>query len=179
MRREFAVSSNATWIPEKQSSAFQMWRCPPGPGQFVVNNTAVANNPFDWVLLHNQPRKIRLLLSAIHRRMGAQRLKQTERAKKATVTSIPTDPCRLVAYFAVVRFRVHVRAFCSPCFSPHSWPATYFPCTGYDVASISCAAEKGVWNYMFFVGEARPKIFIYAYTKFSASRDQPVRNTRI
>ncbi|KAJ0413778.1 chaperonin 10-like protein [Aspergillus carlsbadensis] len=45
--------NQAAWIPAKNVRPFQVGDAPytpPGPGQVVVRNTAVAINPFDWVL---------------------------------------------------------------------------------------------------------------------------------
>ncbi|OAX80954.1 hypothetical protein ACJ72_04711 [Emergomyces africanus] len=41
--------SQAAWIRAKKVLPFKVYT-PPGPGQVVVKNTAVAINPFDWVL---------------------------------------------------------------------------------------------------------------------------------
>ncbi|KAF7593589.1 hypothetical protein BBP40_011209 [Aspergillus hancockii] len=45
--------NQAAWIPAKKVRPFKVGDAPytpPGPGQVVVKNTAVAINPFDWVL---------------------------------------------------------------------------------------------------------------------------------
>ncbi|RDW76679.1 zinc-binding alcohol dehydrogenase family protein [Aspergillus mulundensis] len=45
--------NRAAWIPAKKAIPFKVSSAPytpPGPGQVVVKNTAVAINPFDWVL---------------------------------------------------------------------------------------------------------------------------------
>ncbi|GFG19311.1 zinc-binding alcohol dehydrogenase domain-containing protein cipB [Aspergillus udagawae] len=46
-------NNQAAWIPAKKARPFKVGDAPytpPGPGQVVVKNTAVAINPFDWVL---------------------------------------------------------------------------------------------------------------------------------
>ncbi|KAL2842535.1 chaperonin 10-like protein [Aspergillus pseudoustus] len=48
-----APKNQAAWIPAKNVRPFQVKDAPytpPGPGQVVVKNAAVAINPFDWVL---------------------------------------------------------------------------------------------------------------------------------
>ncbi|GIJ92500.1 hypothetical protein Asppvi_001778 [Aspergillus pseudoviridinutans] len=48
-----APKNQAAWIPAKKVRPFKVGDAPytaPGPGQVVVKNTAVAINPFDWVL---------------------------------------------------------------------------------------------------------------------------------
>jgi NADPH:quinone reductase-like Zn-dependent oxidoreductase len=48
-----APKNQAAWIPAKKARPFKVGDAPytpPGPGQVVVKNTAVAINPFDWVL---------------------------------------------------------------------------------------------------------------------------------
>lgn len=48
-----APKNRAAWIPAKKVRPFKVGDAPytsPGPGQVVVKNTAVAINPFDWVL---------------------------------------------------------------------------------------------------------------------------------
>jgi NADPH:quinone reductase-like Zn-dependent oxidoreductase len=48
-----APKNQAAWIPAKKARPFKVDDAPytpPGPGQVVVKNTAVAINPFDWVL---------------------------------------------------------------------------------------------------------------------------------
>ncbi|KAF4212577.1 hypothetical protein CNMCM8980_000754 [Aspergillus fumigatiaffinis] len=48
-----APKNQAAWIPAKKALPFKVGDAPytpPGPGQVVVKNTAVAINPFDWVL---------------------------------------------------------------------------------------------------------------------------------
>ena len=48
-----APNNQAAWIPDKKVVPFTIGdppHTPPGPGQVVVKNTAVAINPFDWVL---------------------------------------------------------------------------------------------------------------------------------
>lgn len=48
-----APKNQAAWIPAKKVIPFKVGDAPytpPGPGQVVVKNTAVAINPFDWVL---------------------------------------------------------------------------------------------------------------------------------
>lgn len=48
-----APKNQAAWIPAKKAVPFTVGDAPytpPGPGQVVVKNTAVAINPFDWVL---------------------------------------------------------------------------------------------------------------------------------
>ncbi|KAK2762623.1 hypothetical protein FQN54_000796 [Arachnomyces sp. PD_36] len=48
-----APKNQAAWIPAKKVVPFKVGDAPyttPGPGQVVVKNTAVAINPFDWVL---------------------------------------------------------------------------------------------------------------------------------
>lgn len=48
-----APKNQAAWIPAKKVLPFKVDDAPytpPGPGQVVVKNTAVAINPFDWVL---------------------------------------------------------------------------------------------------------------------------------
>ncbi|KAL4900321.1 hypothetical protein BDW74DRAFT_188339 [Aspergillus multicolor] len=45
--------NRAAWIPAKKVIPFKVSSAPytsPGPGQVVIKNTAVAINPFDWVL---------------------------------------------------------------------------------------------------------------------------------
>ncbi|KAF4151949.1 hypothetical protein CNMCM6069_002804 [Aspergillus lentulus] len=45
--------NQAAWIPAKKARPFKVGDAPytpPGPGQVVIKNTAVAINPFDWVL---------------------------------------------------------------------------------------------------------------------------------
>ncbi|GIC86308.1 zinc-binding alcohol dehydrogenase family protein [Aspergillus udagawae] len=46
-------NNQAAWIPAKKARPFKVGDAPytpPGPGQVVIKNTAVAINPFDWVL---------------------------------------------------------------------------------------------------------------------------------
>lgn len=46
-------TNQAAWIPVKKARPFEIGDAPytpPGPGQVVIKNTAVAINPFDWVL---------------------------------------------------------------------------------------------------------------------------------
>ncbi|GAQ05066.1 zinc-binding alcohol dehydrogenase domain-containing protein cipB [Aspergillus lentulus] len=46
-------NNQAAWIPAKKTRPFKVGDAPytpPGPGQVVIKNTAVAINPFDWVL---------------------------------------------------------------------------------------------------------------------------------
>lgn len=48
-----APKNQAAWIPTKKAVPFKVGDAPytsPGPGQVVIKNTAVAINPFDWVL---------------------------------------------------------------------------------------------------------------------------------
>ncbi|KAL2843004.1 chaperonin 10-like protein [Aspergillus pseudodeflectus] len=48
-----APKNQAAWIPAKNVRPFQVGDAPytpPGPGQLVVRNKALAINPFDWVL---------------------------------------------------------------------------------------------------------------------------------
>jgi NADPH:quinone reductase-like Zn-dependent oxidoreductase len=48
-----APQNQAAWIPAKKHIPFKVGDArytPPGPGQVVVKNAAVAINPFDWVL---------------------------------------------------------------------------------------------------------------------------------
>jgi NADPH:quinone reductase-like Zn-dependent oxidoreductase len=48
-----APKNQAAWIPAKKARPFKVGDAPytpPGPAQVVVKNTAVAINPFDWVL---------------------------------------------------------------------------------------------------------------------------------
>ncbi|KAL2364175.1 hypothetical protein RJZ56_002845 [Blastomyces dermatitidis] len=48
-----APRNQAAWIPAKKARPFKVGDAPytpAGPGQVVVKNTAVAINPFDWVL---------------------------------------------------------------------------------------------------------------------------------
>ncbi|KAH8594181.1 chaperonin 10-like protein [Bisporella sp. PMI_857] len=53
-----APNNQAAWIPAKKVRPFKVDDAPytpPGPGQVVVKNTAVAINPFDWVLQYIGP----------------------------------------------------------------------------------------------------------------------------
>ena len=53
-----APKNQAAWIPAKKVLPFEVGDAPytpPGPGQVVVKNTAVAINPFDWVLQYIGP----------------------------------------------------------------------------------------------------------------------------
>ena len=53
-----APKNQAAWIPARRVLPFEVGDAPytpPGPGQVVVKNTAVAINPFDWVLQYIGP----------------------------------------------------------------------------------------------------------------------------
>ncbi|KAJ5730546.1 Polyketide synthase enoylreductase [Penicillium malachiteum] len=53
-----APTNQAAWIPAKKVLPFKVGDAPytsPGPGQVVVKNSAVAINPFDWVLQYIGP----------------------------------------------------------------------------------------------------------------------------